>query len=332
MEGVETLAAFGRAVDSYQRMYRVEPAVVAVDAHPGYATGRWARRSGRPWRIVEVQHHHAHIASVMADNGLDGRDPVIGFAFDGSGYGTGDDGRPEIWGGEVLLADYGGFRRAAHLRPLPLPGGDGAVANPCRVAVAWLAALGLDAGAGSPAVAACDEVELGLMRRMGRTGTGTVPTTSVGRLFDVVSSLLGICHRAAYEAQAAVMLEAAAEEGRDGALDLRFGLDGGLIDPAPVLAALVEARACGVPVGDLARAFHRALADAVVAAASRLTAELGLLTVALSGGVWQNALLTTMTLEALGAAGLTAVTHRSVPSNDGGLALGQAVIAAHARS
>ncbi len=332
MEGVETLAAFERGVAGFERMYRVSPEVAAVDSHPGYATGRWARRARRSWEIVEVGHHHAHVASVMAESGLDGSTPVIGFTFDGSGYGTGDDGRPEIWGGEVLLADYRRYRRAAHLRPLPLPGGDSAVANPCRVAVAWTAALGIEAGPAVPAVGACDPTELRLMRQMGATARGCVPTTSMGRLFDAVSSLLGICHRAAFEAQAAVMLEAAAEDGRDGKAELAFGFDGTVIDPAPLLAGILDGLAGGVGVADLARAFHRALADTVAAIAGRLVERHGRLPVALSGGVWQNALLVDMTLERLEGIGTPVLTHRVVPPNDGGLALGQAVIAGYGRS
>ncbi|TPW13972.1 MAG: hydrogenase maturation protein HypF [Acidimicrobiaceae bacterium] len=335
MENLETLHAFERTVDGFQRMYAVQPTVIAADGHPGYLTRRWAMDHCGDRRLVEVQHHHAHVASVMAERGLDGTSPVIGIAFDGTGYGIGDDGAPEIWGGEVLVADYAGFVRAGHLRPLPLPGGDGAVRNPCRIAVAYLAALGIGADPSLPAVAACDDVELAVVRRQVERNLGCVPTTSMGRLFDAVASLLGVRHRISYEAQAAIELEVLAEGGAvdPAALPWSFGLDAaGIIDPAPVLQGIVDAVTDGTHLADIALAFHHAVAAAVPAVSRQVATLHGALPVALTGGVFQNALLTRLTRAALEAEGFEVLTHRLVPPNDGGLSLGQAVIAGYGRS
>ncbi len=334
MENLETLHAFERTVDGFQRMYAVEPTMIASDRHPGYLTRRWAVEHRGDRTLVEVQHHHAHVASVMAEHGLDGTSPVIGIAFDGTGYGIGDDGAPEIWGGEVLVADYAGFVRAGHLRPLPLPGGDGAVRNPCRIAVAYLTALGIAAGPSLPAVAACDDVELAIVRRQVERNVGCVPTTSVGRLFDAVASLLGVRHRISYEAQAAIELEVLAERGAvdPAALPWAFGFDAaGVIDPAPVLQGIVDAVTDGGDLASTALAFHHAVAAAVLAVSRQVAAAHGAMPVALTGGVFQNALLTRLTRAALETEGFEVMTHRLVPPNDGGLSLGQAVIAGFGR-
>jgi hydrogenase maturation protein HypF len=327
---LETEAALLSQAEAFCTMYQVAPERHGVDCHPGYRTHRLSLDGAWPGRR-EVQHHHAHVASVMAEHGLDGSSQVIGVAFDGTGFGTDAAGAPQIWGGEILLADYAGFERLGHLAPLPLPGGDEAVRNPCRVAVAYLAALGLLKDASTPAEAACDEFERGVVIRQVERGTGCTSTTSMGRLFDAVASLIGICHRASYEAQAAIELEVAAQEGR-ASLPIRFGLsDDGVLDPSPVLRGLLVGLADGVSTEDLACSFHHAVADAVCASATRAAASRGRLPVALSGGVFQNVLLTGLARSALGDAGFDVLTHRLVPPNDGGLALGQAVIAGYER-
>ena len=330
MENLETLAAFERTADGLARLCAVTPEVVAADRHPGYLTRSWAL--ARPGAVCGVQHHHAHLASLMAEHGLDGTTPVLGFAFDGTGFGTDTAGQAQIWGGEVLLADYDGFERVGHLRPLPLPGGDEAVRNPCRIAVAYLAALGIDAGPSLPAVAACDATELAVVRRQVARDVGCVPTTSMGRLFDAVASMLGVRHRIAYEAQAAVELEILAESAATPASPLRFEMrDDGVLDPEPLLQALVVGISHGDDRAGLARAFHDSVAVAVAASAARLRARLAERRVALSGGVFQNALLTRLTRAALEQEGFEVLTHRLVPPNDGGLSLGQAVVAGRRR-
>ncbi|MGW7524151.1 carbamoyltransferase HypF [Streptomyces sp. NPDC054783] len=328
MGELATLEAAERAERHLTRLTGVTPALVAADRHPGYHSTGWARRrasrlAGGSLRLV--QHHHAHIASAMAEHGLDGTTPVIGVAFDGTGYG--DDGT--VWGGEILLADYTGHRRFAHLTPAPLPGGDAGVANPCRLALARLWAAGLDWEPDLPSVRACTEAELALLRRQLDRQVACVPTSSMGRLFDAVSSLAGVCHRAEYEARAATELEAAATEARDAdAAAYPFGFARQReIDPAPMLRALLEDRRRGTPGPVLAARFHRGVARAVAEICRRARAETGLTTVALTGGVFVNGLLEEECTALLARDGFTVLRHGEVPPNDGGLALGQLMVA-----
>jgi hydrogenase maturation protein HypF len=324
MENLETLDAFGATVELFETMYAVTTDVVAADAHPRYLSSRWARTSGRG-PVIDVQHHHAHVAAVMAEHRLDPTASVIGFAFDGTGYGT--DGT--IWGGEVLVADVERADRVAHLAYVPLPGGDAAIRHPCRTALAHLDAAGVAWSADLAPVAQLDEVELGLLRRQIDRNVACVPTSSMGRLFDAVSSLLGLRHHVTYEAQAAIDLEFAAVAGKVLAHGYRFTVYGTEFDPRAMLRRIVDDLRDGVPVTDIARTFHVAVVDLVGAVAEMVRAARGLDTVALTGGVFQNRLLTELCVERLDAAGFTTLTHRLVPPNDGGLALGQAYIAAH---
>jgi len=322
MGGLETLAAFERATRQFDEMYQVDPEGVAADAHPGYQTRRWADdRSGRPVELV--QHHHAHIASVMAEHAVPPGERVIGFAFDGTGYGT--DGA--IWGGEVLIAGYDGFERSAHLRYVPLPGGDATVRKPYRAALAHLWAAGLEWAPDLPPVAHAPSDERAVLQRQLERNVRCVPTSSMGRLFDAVSSLVGVRHVASYEAQAAIELEcmAAAQVGQ--ARDYRFHLDQDQIDVAPLLRAVVDDVRNDCPVGPMAAGFHVAVARLIAESADLLRQRTGIRLVALSGGVFQNALVVRLARAELAARGLEALTHRLVPPNDGGLALGQAVVA-----
>ena len=325
MENLATLDAFEASVAQFRALYAVEPDVVAVDLHPGYSTTRWARERFDPSIVVPVQHHHAHVAAVMAEHGLDPHAPVIGVAFDGTGFGT--DGA--IWGGELLVADASSAERAGHLAEVPLPGGDAAIRNPYRVALAHLASAGIAWDDDLAPVRQLDRIERGLLERQLATGFRCVPTTSMGRLFDAVASLLGLRHRISFEAQAAIDLELAAERSAGVDLGIRFELADGVVGTSAVMAALVAGLREDVPAGDLAHAFHVAVAELVAALAVREHARRGLVHVALSGGVFQNALLVSMCTERLHAAGLVPLTHRLVPPNDGGLALGQAFVAAH---
>jgi hydrogenase maturation protein HypF len=324
MGDLTTLEAARRAEAHLRCLTGVAPEVVAADRHPGYHSTRWAARLAGHAPVL-VQHHHAHLASTMAGHGLDGTTPVIGVAFDGTGYG--DDGT--VWGGEILLADYSGFRRYAHLAPAPLPGGDAGVANPCRLALARLWAAGLPWDAGLPCVKACAADELALLQRQLERGLACVATSSMGRLFDAVSSLVGVCHRAGYEAQAALELEAAAASAWD-AETSAYAFAGDL-DPAPVLGALVADLRRGTPAPVLAARFHRAVAGAVAEICRRARRDTGLATVALSGGVFANALLEEECTRLLTGDGFAVLRHGEVPPNDGGLALGQLVVAAHLR-
>jgi hydrogenase maturation protein HypF len=321
MENIRTIDAFERSVAQFERIHAITPEVVAVDAHPGYATARWAR-THRWEQIVEVQHHHAHVAAVMAEHECDPHRPILGFAFDGTGYG--DDGT--IWGGEVLLADADGCDRIAHLAPVDLPGGDASIRHPCRVALTHLRHAGIEWSDDLAPVRALTQHELELIGRQFERRVACVPTTSMGRLFDAVASMLGLCHHVSYEAQAAIRLEMAAADSTDRRA-YRFALDGAIIDQAPVVRSIVDDLRRAVPVGDIARRFHGAVSDVVVTIARRTRGRGA--PVALSGGVFQNALLVTMCVDALREAGFTPLTHHLVPPNDGGLALGQAFVAAH---
>ena len=328
MGDLATLDAAARAERHVTGLTGVTAGLIAADRHPRYHSTGWARRlsgeRGLPPPAL-VQHHHAHIAAAMAEHGLDGTTPVIGVAFDGTGYG--DDGT--VWGGEVLLADYSGFRRYAHLATAPLPGGDAGVANPCRLALARLWAAGLPWEPDLPSLLACTDAELFVLRQQLERDVACVPTSSMGRLFDAVSSLAGVCHRTAYEAQAALELEAAAAEawGTDtGAYPFRFGA-GHRMEAAPLLEALLADQRRGTPAPVLAARFHRGVARAVAEVCRRARRSAGPTTVALTGGVFANGLLEEECAALLGADGFTVLRHHEVPPNDGGLALGQLMVA-----
>jgi hydrogenase maturation protein HypF len=326
MENLETLCAFEHAVEHFRVIFRCEPEIIVSDLHPRYLSSRWAHEhaGGRPH--VRVQHHHAHIASVMAENGVSGERPVIGFSFDGTGYGT--DGA--IWGGEVLLADYAGFERAWHLAYVPLPGGDAAVKRPYRVALAHLHAAGLAWDDDLPPVAACPPAERNVLAHQLRTGLNAAPTSSMGRLFDAVAALCGVRQTATYEAQAAIEMEALATDEvadvTDGAY--QFDVQEVTFDAAPVIRAIVADWRAGVTTPVIAARFHNAVSELILTLSRRLREQHGLNTVALSGGVFQNVTLLALVLRQLRAENFEVLTHHFVPPNDGGLALGQAVIGA----
>jgi hydrogenase maturation protein HypF len=299
----------------------VTPEVLVADAHPAYRSTGWALRNANGREVRTVQHHHAHVAAVMAEHGLDGSQRVLGFAFDGTGYGP--DGA--VWGGEVLLADYKDYQRIARLKYVPLAGGDISVLRPYRMALAHLWAAGLPWDADLPPVQACPADERRVLRRQLETATGCAPTSSMGRLFDAVSALVGVRQVVAYEAQAAIELEGLARHADAGAGTYAFALDSSRlptdIDSAPVLRGVVADLRAGVPAAVIGARFHRAVADLIVDLAGEDT-EI----VALTGGVFQNALLLRLSRDGLERKGLTVISHRLVPPNDGGLALGQLLV------
>jgi hydrogenase maturation protein HypF len=324
MDDLATLSAFDAAQRHLQELTAVEPEVLVADAHPLYRSTAWAHRNaaGRPVRTV--QHHHAHIAAVMAEHGLDGSQQVLGFAFDGTGYGS----DAAVWGGEVLLANYKGYQRLAQLKYVPLAGGDISVLRPYRMALAHLWAAGISWEPDLPPVAACPADEQRVLRHQLETGLGCVPTSSMGRLFDAVSALAGVRQEVAYEAQAAIELEGLARGAERGTTSYTFDVDRSghtaLIDPTPVVQAVVRDRRHGAPAGVIGARFHHAVADLIVDLAYQ--DQDASQTVALSGGVFQNALLLQLTLKGLQAKGLQVITHRAVPPNDGGVALGQLMV------
>ncbi|MFD8208908.1 carbamoyltransferase HypF [Streptomyces sp. NPDC059695] len=332
MDDLATQHALASAERQLESVTGVRPGLLAADRHPGYRSTRWARdhAAGRP--VVPVQHHHAHVAAAMAENGLDGTDPVIGVAFDGTGHGL--DGA--VWGGEFLLADYAGFERFAHLAYVPLPGGDAAVRRPYRMALAHLRAAGLAADPALPCTRACAPGELAVLQRQLERELNCVPTSSMGRLFDAVSSLAGIRHHAGYEAQAAIELEAAALRAPGTAEDGRYAFRLGAprpgaplaADPAPLLAAVAADVLDGTPAAVVAARFHRAVARLVRTVCAAARGATGVETVALTGGVFANTVLSSACAAGLREDGFTVLRHRLIPPNDGGLALGQLVVAA----
>ncbi|MFB7165026.1 carbamoyltransferase HypF [Streptomyces sp. NPDC056242] len=333
MDDLQTQHSFARAERQLESITGVRPGLLAADRHPGYRSGQWAQRHADNRPVVRVQHHHAHVAAVMAEHGLDGSRPVIGVAFDGTGYG--DDGA--VWGGEILLADYDTYRRLGHLAYVPLPGGDAAVSRPYRMALAQLRQADIAWTDDLPSVIACPHDERRVLARQLERSLNCVPTSSMGRLFDAVSSLAGVCHQVGYEAQAAIELEAAALRGavdRDGA-GYRFALSPATsepmtADPGPVVRAVVDDVRAGAEPAVVAARFHTGVADLVRRMCAVARDRHGTATVVLTGGVFANVLLSSACARGLGEDGFSVLRAGEVPPNDGGLALGQLMIAGRA--
>ncbi len=328
MDDLATLEAFDVARTHLCAVTGVRPERLVADRHPAYRSSRWAQAHQGDRELIMVQHHHAHLASAMAENGHPVGDPVIGFAFDGTGFG--DDGA--VWGGEFMVADYAGYRRAGHLRYALLPGGDAGVRNPCRMALSHLSAAGLDWDPRLPSVSVCSTTERAVLGRQLAGGFNAVPTSSMGRLFDAMSSLTGTCQRIAYEAEAAMRFEGLARLWIDvldgpGYAFAVSDVDSMIIaDPGPLLMGAVADLLAGVPPMIIAARFHVAVADLVVEVAERLRAQTMINTVALSGGVFLNVLLTQLCVDRLRAGDFRVLRHRQVPPSDAGIALGQLVI------
>ncbi|UXA19933.1 carbamoyltransferase HypF [Mycobacterium sp. SMC-4] len=321
MADPRTQDCFAAAVQHLAFLTGSTPDVVAHDAHPHYATTRWAQRRGGT--LLAVQHHHAHAMSLLAEHRRLG-DPMIAVTYDGTGFGT--DGT--IWGGELLaITGPAQFTRVGHLAPFAMPGGEGAVRQPARIAVDLLWRAGIELADDLPAVAAIGPAGMRVVTQQLPRGIGCVPTTSMGRLFDAVSSLLGVCQQVSYEGQAAVELEHLARTGNE-CSPTDFDVTSGVLDPAPVLRTLVDGMRSGVCRADLALLFHDAVVRATVWAAAQAASAAGMRTVGLTGGVFANRRLLDGIAGGLRARGLEVLTHRVVPCNDGGLALGQAAVAA----
>jgi hydrogenase maturation protein HypF len=326
MENYETFASFQASIEHFQNLFRVNPQAVAYDLHPNYLATRYALElaEAEGLRLVPVQHHHAHVVSCMAENGVDGE--IIGVAFDGTGYGT--DG--SIWGGEFLLADHRQFSRLGHFKYVPLPGGDAAIKRPYRMAVSHLmSALGEEAlGLPLDLWTQIEATELALVRRIMAAKVNCPLTSSCGRLFDAVSALLGVRRVVNYEGQAAIELEMLAAEGVDEAYDWSQPSSYPIIiDPAPVLRGVISDLRRGVDRGVISAKFHNTIADIVVGVSRAARETTGINRVALSGGVFQNIYLLSRTLDGLDSHGFETLIQHQVPTNDGGIALGQAVIA-----
>jgi len=322
LKNVATLASYAEGVDLLERLFAVRPEVVAHDLHPDYLSTRYAlARAGVEW--VAVQHHHAHLAACLAEHGETA--PAVGAIFDGAGLG--DDGT--IWGGEILVGDLGGFARAGHLAPVRLPGGDAAARQPWRMACAWLQAAG---GGEEPDVPAALAARVAPERwravaGLVRTGLSAPVTTSAGRLFDAVAALCGLRAETTYEGQAAMELEAACDPHERGAYAMPVTAEG-ILDARPLVLAVADDIARGVPAGVVAARFHHGLADATVAACIDAADSYGVGTVALSGGAFQNRRLLGRVREGVRSAGLRVITPQTLPPNDGQISFGQAAVAA----
>lgn len=337
LEEAATAREYERTIELYLELFQVEPAVLAVDLHPDYRSsvlGRdWAARDGLT--LIGVQHHHAHLASVLAENGwpLDAG-PVLGILLDGLGYG--EDG--SLWGGEFLLGDYRDYDRIGRFTPVAMPGGARAIIEPWRNLVAHLehatgGARWLETFGGLETIARLEEKPLAILRTMIERGVNAPRSSSVGRLFDAVAAALGVApDHLSYEGEAAIALEALATPamaaGEDGYAFGRSRVEGlESLDPAPLWAALLADLARGRPRAAIAAAFHRGLARALAELACDLAWRHGCRTLALSGGVFQNRPLLESVKARLEAAGLAVLLQRQVPANDGGLSLGQAAVA-----
>jgi len=326
----EAYRAYVEAIAHYERLFGFLPELIVHDLHPDYASTRYARERTGSAPLLAVQHHHAHVASCMADNGLN--EPVIGVAFDGTGFGT--DGA--IWGGEFLTGDYRGFRRAAHIRYVPMPGGEQAIREPWRMAAAYVADLGQGDAVLETRV---PRSALAAVRQLIDRRANAPFTSSVGRLFDGVAALTGIRDRVSYEGQAAMELEwLAIPVAPDGAysFDIQETGDGELgdsalvVDTRPLFREVVADLSRGHEAAKIARRFHSTLVELVAQVCRRLRQTSGLDVVVLSGGVFQNALLTTEVNARLVCDGFRVCRHRRVPPGDGGLSCGQLAIAAAA--
>ena len=323
LDDYAAVQALRHDVALYEDLLQIEPAAIAHDLHPDYESTRYAleraAREGLP--AIAVQHHHAHIASCMADHGT--TSPVIGVAFDGSGFG----GDGTVWGGEFLLGDAAAMIRAGHLRKVPMPGGEQAVREPWRMALAYL----LDAGVDTDAIRLRHPRECRVLSRMIERRINCPLTSSAGRLFDAIACLARLADTASFEGQAAMRLEAIAEEGdADTGYPVEFRNADGLIeiDTRPLVRRVASEASAGVEPGLISRRFHAGLAHAISTICMGLRKTSGYETVALSGGVFLNRRLTRLVVARLSAADFRVLRHRRVPPNDGGLSLGQLAVAA----
>ena len=327
LENFETLRSFTEGIEHFRRLFDITPEVVAHDLHPEYLSTKYAAEL-IGLELTGVQHHHAHIASCIADNGEHG--PVIGVAFDGTGYGT--DGT--IWGGEFLIAGLAGFERAGHLAGVPLPGGPAAIRQPWRMAAAYLDAAYPDGPPEGLAVERRNERRWDNVISMARRGLNSPVTSSAGRLFDAAAAILGVRDLINYEGQAAIELEQLADPAETGsyqaAIDQSGTGQGGLlrVRGADLIRGVTDDLAVGVEIGVISARFHNGVAAVIEAGCLLLRERHGLATVALSGGVFQNQLLLNRTVHALERSGFRVLVHSRVPCNDGGISFGQAVVAA----
>ncbi len=327
LSNYETLRSFTEGIAHFERLFAVAPEVVAHDMHPEYLSTKYAlEREGV--QLVAVQHHHAHLAACLAEHGEHG--PAIGAIFDGTGYGT--DG--SVWGGELLFGDLAAFSRVGALLPVRLPGGERAIREPWRMACAWLSAsdgaMDEPPRVPRPLAGQVDGRAWGQVAHLARTGLGSPVTTSMGRLFDAVAAVCGVRAKVNYEGQAAIELEAACDPAERGSYPIELQRDGGqlVIDPRETIRAVRADVDAGIGIGVVASRFHTAVAAATVEACSAAASSSGTDLIVLSGGVFQNRHLLEAVLAGLDVTGLRALLPVRLPVGDGGIAYGQAAVAA----
>ena len=323
MENYETLQSFEEAIAHYQKLFRINPELIASDMHPDYLSTRFAAQFAQNMNIqnIQIQHHHAHLAACLADNQYNKDEPVIGLCYDGTGYGT--DGA--IWGGEILVGNYAQYQRKFHLRYVPLPGGDISIRIPARMALSHLWSYQIDWDYSLPGVAAlCMEDKTVLDVQLSRQ-INTPKTSSMGRLFDAVASLIGVRHKVSYEGQAAIEMEALVDPDETGYYPVI--LENGVIDPKPLFEAIIIDLHENIPIQTLSARFHNSIVQLSMDACKLIRSENKINTVALSGGVWQNKVLLENTIKKLKNEQFDVMIHQKIPTNDGGISLGQALIA-----
>jgi hydrogenase maturation protein HypF len=325
LDNYETLVSYEEGITHFEKLFRLQPEFIAYDLHPDYMSTRYAihraKTEGLP--AYGIQHHHAHIAACIAENQVPGDTPVIGLSFDGTGYGT--DGA--IWGGEVLVADYRQFQRAAWLKPVALPGGDAAIKEPWRIALSWILAAGIDIAQDPLPGQFIDQQTADMVQNQIRQQINAPLTSSMGRLFDAVAAIIGVQQKVSYEAQAAIEMETLADPDENDSYP--FDFDGQIIDPSPSIKAIFADLGKKTPRETISARFHNTIAEVSLQVCLNLRETQHLNQVALSGGVWQNMVLLGKTLEKLQRANFELLLHHQVPANDGGLSLGQAIIAHH---
>lgn len=324
LENQETLDSYEQAVEHYEKLFRIHPQALACDMHPDYLATRYAQGRSKQENLplTAVQHHHAHLAACLAENAWESSEPAIGLIFDGTGYGTDS----SIWGGEILVGGYQSFERRFHLLPVRLPGGDLAVQKPARTALSWLEAAGISTEESTlPSICALGEEESAVVRAQIKNGFNAPLTSSMGRLFDAVASIMGICHKITYEAQAAISLESAADPDEKGFYSVL--LEGEVIDPRMMLREIVQDLRAGVSIPRISARFHNSIIRASLEACRIISKETGVRHVAISGGVWQNMRMMRALLPALEAESFLPLYHHSLPSNDACVSLGQVMVA-----
>ncbi len=330
MENLETLTHFMNSIELYQKLFRIKPEIVAHDLHPEYLSTKYAQELAAKHshlKLVPIQHHHAHVVSCMIDNNLSS--PVIGVAFDGTGLGA--DGH--IWGGEFLVVDYSHFKRWGHLQYLPLPGGTVAIQRPYRTAISYIVTLLGEEVLNSNLdfLNRIDKLEVELILKQIKAKLNSPLTSSMGRLFDAISALIGVRDKIDYEGQAAIELEMIAYDVKNDVKNYPYSIvnknEANVILLDELFAAIIEDLKCGTPPAFVSSKFHNTVVQMVTEMCQLINQEIGIKQVVLSGGVFQNRLLFRKIIASLETAGFTVFSHKQVPCNDGGISLGQAVIA-----